>query len=143
MSARKPPSQYGSVRMTDFETFWKAYPKKKSKLQALRTWEKLAKIRPPIEELLAAIARARKSDSWAKAGGQYIPYPSTWLNDGGWMDEEEVDMKDIVNDKPWHESWPGIQAKGAELGVIESKFSSPQDFRAAVIKAAKEGLKVA
>jgi len=97
--------------MTDFETFWKSYPKKKSKLQALRTWEKLAKIRPPIEEL--------------------------------WMDEEEVDMKDIVNDKPWHESWPGIQAKGAELGVIESKFSSPQDFRAAVIKAAKEGLKVA
>ncbi len=129
--------------MTEFETFWKAYPKKKSKLQALRTWEKLAKIRPPIEELLAAIARARKSDSWAKAGGQYIPYPSTWLNDGCWMDEEEVDMKDIVNDKPWHESWPGIQAKGAELGVVESKFSSPQDFRAAVIKAAKEGLKVA
>ena len=129
--------------MTEFETFWKAYPKKKSKLQALRTWEKLAKIRPPIEELLAAIARARKSDSWAKAGGQYIPYPSTWLNDGGWMDEEEVDMKDIVNDKPWHESWLGIQAKGAELGVIESKFLSPQDFRAAVIKAAKEGLKVA
>jgi hypothetical protein len=129
--------------MTDFETFWKSYPKKKSKLQALRTWEKLAKIRPPIEELLAAIARARKSDSWAKAGGQYIPYPSSWLNDGGWMDEEEVDLPDIVNEKPWHETWPGIQAKGAELGVIESKFSSPQDFRAAVIKAAKEGLKVA
>jgi hypothetical protein len=129
--------------MTDFETFWKAYPKKKSKLQALRTWEKLAKIRPPIEELLAAIARARKSDSWAKAGGQYIPYPSSWLNDGGWMDEEEVDLPDIVNEKLWHETWPGIQAKGAELGVIESKFTSPQDFRAAVIKAAKEGLKVA
>ena len=129
--------------MTDFETFWKAYPKKKSKLQALRTWEKLAKIRPPIEELLAAIARAKKSVQWMKADGQFIPYPSTWLNDGGWMDEEEVDMKDIVNDKPWHESWPGIQAKGSELGVLESKFSSPQDFRAAVIKAAKEGLKVA
>jgi hypothetical protein len=48
--------------MTDFETFWKAYPKKKSKLQALRTWDKLAKIRPPIEELLAAIARARRLD---------------------------------------------------------------------------------
>ena len=129
--------------MTDFETFWKAYPKKKSKLQAIRTWNNLAKIRPPIEELLVAIARARKSVQWMKADGQFIPYPSTWLNDGGWMDEEEVDMKDIVNDKPWHESWPGIQAKGAELGVIESKFSSPQDFRAAVIKAAKEGLKVA
>lgn len=129
--------------MTDFETFWKAYPKKKSKVRAIRTWNNLAKIRPPIEELLAAIARAKKSAQWMKADGQFIPHPSTWLNDGGWMDEEEVDMKDIVNDKPWHESWPGIQAKGAELGVLESKFSSPQDFRAAVIKAAKEGLKVA
>ena len=121
--------------MTDFETFWKAYPKKKSKLQALRTWEKLAKIRPPIEELLAAIARARKSDSWAKAGGQYIPYPSSWLNDGGWMDEEEVDLPDIVNEKPWHETWPGIQAKGRELGIDESQFTHPQDFKSAVMRA--------
>jgi hypothetical protein len=121
--------------MTDFETFWKAYPKKKSKLQALRTWEKLAKIRPPIEELLAAIARARKSDSWAKAGGQYIPYPSSWLNNGGWMDEEEVDLPDIVNEKPWHETWPGIQAKGRELGIDESQFTHPQDFKSAVMRA--------
>lgn len=120
--------------MTDFETFWKAYPKKKSKLQALRTWEKLAKIRPPIEELLAAIARSRKSDSWAKAGGQYIPYPSSWLNDGGWMDEEEVDLPDIVNEKPWHETWPGIQAKGRELGIDESQFTHPQEFKSAVMR---------
>jgi hypothetical protein len=129
--------------MTDFDLFWKAYPKKKSKLQALRTWEKLARIRPPIQELLAAITRARKSDQWMKAGGQFIPYPSTWLNDGGWMDEHEVDMPEIVNSKPWHESWPGIQAKGAELGIFEFNFSGPQEFRAAVIKAAKEGLKAA
>lgn len=133
----------GLSNMSDFETFWEAYPKKKSKLQAMRTWDKLAKIRPPIEELLAAIARAKRSESWTKAKGQYIPYPSTWLNDGGWMDEEEVDLPDIVNEKPWHESWPGIQAKGAELGLFEWNFSGPQDFRAAVVKAAKERLKVA
>lgn len=120
--------------MTDFDTFWKAYPKKKSKLQALRTWEKLANIRPPIEELLAAIARARKSESWMKAKGQYIPYPSTWLNDGGWMDEDEVEMPDVVNDKPWHETWPGIVAKGKELGIYETQFAHPQDFKSAVMR---------
>jgi len=129
--------------MTDFEAFWKAYPKKKSKLQALRTWENLANIRPPIEDLLAAIARAKKSKSWMKAEGQFIPYPSTWLNAGGWMDEDEVDLPDVVNEKPWHETWPGIVAKGLELGLMEFEFDGPQDFRAAVIRAAKGRLKVA
>jgi hypothetical protein len=51
------------------------------------------------------------------------------------MDEEEVDLPDIVNEKPWHETWPGIQAKGRELGIDESQFTHPQDFKSAVMRA--------
>jgi len=72
-----------------FEHFWKAYPRKKSKGQAEKAW---AKIKPkPNEQLLASmiatIEQAKKSEDWLKEGGQFIPYPATWLNAKGWEDE--------------------------------------------------------
>jgi hypothetical protein len=30
---------------------------------------------------------ATRSEDWTKEGGQYIPYPATWLNAKGWEDE--------------------------------------------------------
>ncbi|NDC24672.1 MAG: hypothetical protein EBZ49_11180 [Proteobacteria bacterium] len=43
---------------------------------------------------------------------------------------------DIVNDKPWHQTWTGIQQKGAELGIKEDSFATPVEFKAAVMRAA-------
>jgi ribosomal protein L12E/L44/L45/RPP1/RPP2 len=70
-----------------FERFWAAYPKKKSKGQAEKTWAKLKVDEQLLTVMLAAIERAKKSADWQKNGGQYIPYPSTWLNAKGWLDE--------------------------------------------------------
>ncbi len=72
-----------------FKEFWAAYPRKKSKATAERAW---AKIRPGEElqaEILAALEQAKQSQDWQKEGGQYIPYPATWLNARGWEDELE------------------------------------------------------
>ena len=41
-----------------------------------------------IETLLEAIEKKKRSQDWLKDGGQFIPYPATWLNAGGWEDEE-------------------------------------------------------
>jgi hypothetical protein len=43
-----------------------------------------------LEEMLAAIAKQKKTDQWTKDGGQYIPNPATWLNQGRWQDEVTV-----------------------------------------------------
>jgi len=79
--------------MNDFEIFWKAYPKKRSKGQAETTWEKLEKQKklPEITVLVSAIDMAKMSDDWKKEKGQFIPYPSTWLNSKGWLDEHKAD----------------------------------------------------
>ena len=49
--------------------------------------------RKPDGELLAlmldAIAAQRESQAWTKDGGQYIPNPATWLNQGRWQDETD------------------------------------------------------
>lgn len=69
-----------------FQEFWKAYPKKAGKGAAEKAWKK-AKNRPSIQAILAAIATQKRSEQWQKDGGQYIPNPATWLNQGRWEDE--------------------------------------------------------
>jgi len=70
-----------------FDQFWKAYPRKVGKDAAKKAFMK----RKPSEELtrqmLASIAEQKKGEAWRKDGGQYIPNPQTWLNQGRWQDE--------------------------------------------------------
>lgn len=81
-----------------FDAFWDAYPKKKAKDDARRAWEK----RRPTECLLALMLKAideqKQSADWTKNGGQYIPYPATWLNAGRWTDEEDTDLSVGLSD---------------------------------------------
>lgn len=79
---------------THFEKFWKAYPKRVSKGQAERAWRKLSPDEQLIAIILQAIERAKTSEKWLKNGGQYIPYPATWLNAKGWLDEIESSRAD-------------------------------------------------
>lgn len=94
-----------------FDAFWSAYPKKKSKDAA----EKALAKRKPDEQLFADIMsgleRAKTSVEWLDK--QYIPYPASWLNDGGWMDEytptvysaSEIAVIDAYN-AAMSEAWP-------------------------------------
>ena len=70
----------------EFEQFWTAYPKKVGKQAAQKAFRN-AQNRPRIDDLLKAIDRARLSEQWRKDGGQFIPNPATWLNQGRWDDE--------------------------------------------------------
>lgn len=75
-----------SSKDNNFEIFWKAYPKKKNKETARRAFMKLRGVN--LQTLLDAIDRQKNTKDWTKDGGQYIPYPATWLNAGAWQDEE-------------------------------------------------------
>ena len=70
-----------------FDVFYKAYPKKKSKDSARRRWKAIKPNAELLETMLVAIEQQKKSEQWTKDGGQFIPHPATWLNDGGWKDE--------------------------------------------------------
>lgn len=69
---------------TDFTTFWEAYPKKTGKDDAWKSWQKAC---PSIDDVLKAIHWQKKSIQWQKENGQYIPNPSTYINQGRWKDE--------------------------------------------------------
>lgn len=70
-----------------FAQFWQAYPKKVSKDAARKAWVKL-KLSQHSEQVLESLERWKASKGWKKNGGEFIPYPATWLNRNDWADEE-------------------------------------------------------
>jgi len=72
-----------------FNTFWEAYPKKRSKGKAEVVFKKVNPSEELLGIMLTAIDKAMKSNGWQEYKGKYIPYPATWLNAKGWEDEIE------------------------------------------------------
>lgn len=88
-----------------FDEFYKhAYPRKMEPLKARRAFEKAVKNGADPREIIEG-ARSFAAATAAK-GKTYIPYPASWLNAGGWMNE----AGDIapVEPTPW-------QAKTARM----------------------------
>lgn len=76
-----------------FEIFYKAYPRKTQKQNALRAFEKIHNSLPPIDELIAILEKHKRTRQWQDK--QYIPHPATWLNQKRWEDElNEEDFKE-------------------------------------------------
>lgn len=73
-----------------FEKFWRAYPKKRARGQAEKAWAVLEPDEQLQLRILAAIDLAALSPDWRKEGGQFVPYPATWLRARGWEDEMDV-----------------------------------------------------
>lgn len=67
-----------------FDRFYTVYPRKRSRKAAEKAFAKLNPDEQLLQAMIASIERAIKSDQWRKG---FIPHPSTWINDGGWMDE--------------------------------------------------------
>ena len=73
----------------EFEAFWQAYPRKVGKDAAFKAWKRKRHEIPPWDELATILARQCRCEQWQRDGGQYIPHPATWLNQGRWQDELE------------------------------------------------------
>lgn len=71
-----------------FGEFWSAYPRKVGKDAARKAFAKRKPDPELLAKMLAAVAIQAKSTQWQRDGGQYIPHPSTWLNEGRWNDGE-------------------------------------------------------
>lgn len=71
-----------------FDVFWQTYPKKTGKDAAIKSWNKL---KPNLNDVLNALKWQKQSEQWQKNGGQFIPNPATYLNQGRWKDEPPVE----------------------------------------------------
>ena len=88
----------------DFAVFWKAYPRKESKVQARKAF---AKADARLDMLLQALEAQKQTEQWRRDGGQFIPYASTWLNQRRWEDEaptQESKVEESADD--WQREHP-------------------------------------
>lgn len=70
----------------DFDRFWQAYPRRVGKGDARRAFGK-AIGKTSLAVILKALEWQRHQPGWMKDGGEFIPHPSTWLNQERWDDE--------------------------------------------------------
>lgn len=86
-NGREPRNARECVDDDAFEVFWEAYPRKVGKPNAERAFAKLHPSGPELEAMLIAVVSQKRSAQWLKDGGEFIPYPATWLNQRRWEDE--------------------------------------------------------
>ena len=88
---------------SQFESFWNLYPKKVGKQAALRRWKKIKPSKGLVEAILNSIRdQVDRQHFIGSQNGQereFIPNPSTWLNEGRWEDgiqptRDEIDKRE-------------------------------------------------
>ena len=70
-----------------FSLFWERYPKKLAKRDAEKAFAKINPDEKLFNLILEKLELYKQSEAWLKDGGQFIPYPATWLNGRRWEDE--------------------------------------------------------
>jgi len=83
------------ITISQFDKFWKLYPKKASKGEALSRWKticnKPSKEKPTWVQIKKAILSQKKTEQWKDP--KFIPHAATWLNKNKWLD----DPKEMVS----------------------------------------------
>jgi len=79
--------------MTPFQIFMSQYPKQKNWGEAERMWNLH---QPPLNDMLAALPKLKRSFQWIKDDGKFIPLPENFISKKVWLDitdEERVGQK--------------------------------------------------
>jgi hypothetical protein len=113
------PRDRGAVNVDRFQRFWDAYPVKKSKGQAEKTFAKLNPDDLMLNRMIKAIGQQIDHRQKLQAAGQFAPefkHPSTWLNAKAWEDE----LEPIQQQRP---------LTGTHLSAVGSAAPALPDFQ--------------
>lgn len=89
-----------------FQRFWKQYPRKVGKPKAESAFIKVV-TDADFDAVMTGLDRWKRSNDWTKDRGQYIPHPTTFLNQRRWEDSPEIEVmspppspSNVPHDKP-------------------------------------------
>lgn len=91
-----------------FEAFWKEYPRKIAKQKARESFYRINPDQQLTQKMIDAVIAQRQTEQWKKDKGQFVPHPTTWLNQHRWEDQLTVEVSDEI-ERPYmdgdHENW--------------------------------------
>lgn len=86
------------VQQITFDDFWRAYPRRQAKKDALKAWRT---VDPAAHaKILPAIKAWCRCDDWRRDGGRFIPFPATWLRGERW--DDELDTVTSIGECCWN-----------------------------------------
>jgi len=93
------PSKNRPCASEGFEEWWKAYPRRIGRRAAQTAFQRALRgsDAPTVDTLIAG---ARKLAAEGRET-RFVPYPTTWLNQGRWDDDPEVVVEPIEPEKPF------------------------------------------
>ena len=106
-----------------FEEFWKLYPRKEKKLDARKSWDKVTASVDPVTIIEALTKRVELWDR-DRTERQFIPHPTTWLNQGRWEDDLVSEWATTAEKKPdWmtEGGWELYQKEFSKRGDDEAQ----------------------
>ncbi len=74
-------------KVDGFDLFWSVYPKRVGKKDAIKAWGQIKPNEETVKAIIEGVERWKASEQWTKDGGQFIPYPATFLRGERWNDE--------------------------------------------------------
>jgi len=132
MLYKKQLQQNKKITPSQFGEFWKHYPRKTDKGKAKTTWDKLCQSkngkRPLWVEVRKAIHYQKQSERWQDR--QFIPHPTTWLNNQRWLDDpkEMKVSKFKIGSKNKPQTPDCLRAEPGKYDNIPTTKMDPTDF---------------
>jgi hypothetical protein len=105
------------VASVGFERFWEVYPRKEAKVKAVESWKK-HECEPLVDRIVESVKDHALTHDWQKECGQYIPMPTTFLNQHRWEDE-------VKKNGNYHPS--GQVSLVKQLDLIERQIAQAKD----------------
>lgn len=100
----------------DFDEFFSNYPRKESKQEAIKSFEKALKDGVMLDKILDGVKRYKKFVEEKKIERRFIKLPTTWLNQGCWDDDYGESVENAPKIVPLfideNASYQSIEASG-------------------------------
>jgi uncharacterized protein YdaU (DUF1376 family) len=87
------PNTHNKEYIDRFDIFWKQYPRKVAKPNALKSWLKIKPDDVVLKKMLDAINQQQLPSKEI----QFVPHPATWLNAKRWEDEITAPTTNVMN----------------------------------------------
>jgi uncharacterized protein YdaU (DUF1376 family) len=86
------PLTNNQIDIDRFELFWKQYPRKIAKPNALKAWLKIKPDDDLSQKMIGAVKQQKLSDREI----QFVPHAATWLNGNRWEDEISAPTTNVM-----------------------------------------------
>jgi hypothetical protein len=100
----------------NFNEFYSLYPRKQGRRAAEKSWDRLT--HNEQEDAFNALSNHLEYWKLKQTEKDFIPHPATWLNQGRWEDELDMEVKKVKKPElPWYSSEELTMRKAQEVAI--------------------------